>query len=117
MVAAGKQTWKDVGEELLPDDNAALGVIEVNANGDVTECCGKLFKVWLQKQPKVSWGQLIEALNTRGQGALTKTIEDMLEPSVASSYTTTSTVSQTQKGTTSITRCIYTNNVTLRMSY
>ena len=108
MVAAGKQAWKDLGRELIPNDDAALGVIEVNAHGDVTECCDRLFKVWLERQPEASWGQLIEGLNEIEQGALAKTIEDMLEPSVASA-----TASQTQKGTTLIARCIYTKDVTL----
>ena len=108
MAGAGKQAWKDLGRELILDDNAALGEIEANANGDVTTCCDTLFNVWLQRQPEASWGQLIQGLKNIGQGTLAAQIEDMLEPSVASasSHTTTATVSQTQKGTTTITRCI-----------
>ena len=115
MVAAGKQAWKDLGKELIPNDDAALGVIEVNANGDVTACCESLFKIWLERQPEASWGQLIEGLKEIGQGTLAAQIEDMLQSSVASasSHTTTATVSQTQKGTTPIARCTYTKDLTL----
>ena len=108
MVAAGKQKWRDLGRELIPDGDTALGVIEVNANGSVTTCCDEMFKTWLQRQPKASWEQLIEGLNSKSVmlGHLAAQIEGMLEPSVASasSHTTTATVSQTQKGTTLISK-------------
>ena len=100
MAAAGRLAWKDLGKELIPKDDAALGIIEVN-NSDVTACCEALFKTWLERQPEASWGQLIEGLKKIGQGTLARQIEDKLEPSVAlaSSHTTTATASQIQKGT------------------
>ena len=78
---AGKLAWKDLGKELIPNDDTALGVIAVNANGDVITCCESLFKVWLERQPEASWRQLIGALKEIKQGTLATQIEEMLEPS------------------------------------
>ena len=81
MAAAGKLAWKDLGKELILNDDTALGVIAVNANGNVITCCESLFKVWLEIQPEASWRQLIGALKEIKQGTLATQIEEMLEPS------------------------------------
>ena len=107
LAGAGGQAWYDLGRELIPDAYQLEG-IELNTSGIVTDGCSLMFKTWLNIQLEPSWGQLIEGLEKIGLNALAAQIEDMLEPSVASasSRTTTTTVSQTQKGTTPIVRCI-----------
>ena len=114
LCAAGEKAWKDLGEQLKLSDES-LGTIEANARGDVIKGCDSLFKLWLEKQPKASWRQLIEALEVIEQDNLATQIKEKLEPSVASasSSTSTATAPQTQKGTAYITRCVYTKNVTL----
>ena len=62
MCAKGAQVWKDVGIELLGGrNNDALDVIE-NNNSDVTNCCSKMFQLWLDRQPTASYRQLIQVL-------------------------------------------------------
>ena len=94
------QAWKDLGRELMPDAEASLGTIAVNAHGNVINCCSSLFKLWLERQPDGSWGQLIEALKDAGLDALAAQIEKKLEASLASgsSHTTTTTTSQKPQG-------------------
>lgn len=98
------EAWKDLGRELMPDSDAALSTIAVNANKNVTTCCSSLFKLWLDRQPEASWGQLIEALKEIiGLENLATKIERKLQPSVASasSHTTTTTASQMTKAASS----------------
>ena len=55
--------WYDLGIELLePEDTHTLDEIEKNHPTDVSTCCTKMFRLWLDKQPEASWEQLIEAL-------------------------------------------------------
>ena len=62
MCAKGTQVWKDVGIELLGGGNDdALDVIE-NDNSDMTNCCSKMFRLWLERQPTASYRQLIQVL-------------------------------------------------------
>ena len=78
------QKWKDLGIELIPDGEAAVSTIAVNNKGDVTSCCASMFDKWLEKDPKASWRQLIEALNIIGLGALATQIKEKLESSTVS---------------------------------
>ena len=55
--------WYDLGIELLDtEDLPKLDEIQKDCPGDASMCCTKLFKLWLGKQPKASWEQLIEGL-------------------------------------------------------
>ena len=94
--ATNPEAWKDLGRELIPKSDAALGRIAANAKGDVITCCSKLFELWLQRQPKASWRQLIEALEEVKLPTLAVEILEKLEPSVASAsvHTTMTTSSQ-----------------------
>ena len=100
------QAWKDLGRELMPDAEAALGTIAANAHGNVINCCQSLFKQWLDRQPEASWGQLIQALRDIGLDNMAVQIEKKLEPSIASAshHTVTTTPSQMAKGMTFIAR-------------
>ena len=75
------QAWKDLGDELIPDGEAAVSTIAANNKGDVTSCCALMFDKWLEKDPKASWRQLIEALDIIGLGALATQIKGKLESS------------------------------------
>ena len=55
--------WYDLGVELLAEEDVqALDEIQSNYPRDANMCCTKMFQLWLDKQPKASWRQLIEAL-------------------------------------------------------
>ena len=59
--------WYDVGIELLEQkDEQEMNTIETNEAGYVSECCGKMFKLWLERQPEANWNQLLEALRSPG---------------------------------------------------
>ena len=92
------QAWKDLGRELMPDSDAALSTIAVNAHGNVINCCSSLFNLWLQRQPEASWRQLIQALKDTGLDTLATQIEKKLQSSITLDWTTATTVSQIPKG-------------------
>ena len=73
------QAWKDLGDELIPDGEAAVSTIAANNKGDVTSCCVLMFDKWLERDPKASWKQLIEALNIIGLGTLATQSKGKLE--------------------------------------
>ena len=70
--------WLDLGIQLLQkEDVIALQMIK----SDVSECserCSKMFNLWLDRQPKASWGNLIEALKLIHQNKLASDIVDLL---------------------------------------
>ena len=94
------QAWKDLGRELMPDDDTASGTIAANALGNVINSCSSLFKVWFERQINASWRQLIEALNDAGLDTLATQIKKKLKPPIASgsSHTGTTTASQMPQG-------------------
>ena len=70
-----------MGIELLdPEDIHTLDEIEKNHPTDVSTCCTKMFRLWLDKQPEASWEQLIQALRepTIGLNELANTTEQKL---------------------------------------
>ena len=81
--ATNPEIWKDLGRELIPKSDAALGGITASAKGDVITCCSKLFELWLQRQPEASWRQLIEALKEVKLTTLAVEIQEKLEPGIA----------------------------------
>ena len=71
--------WYDLGIQLLDvEDVEALNQIEVEYPSDLNKCCAKMFQLWLRKQPRASWYQLIEALRQVKLHGLAFKIEDML---------------------------------------
>jgi len=59
--------WYDLGVELLEaDDVTTLDAIHSGHPSDLSACCTKMFKIWLEKQPTATWNQLIEALRQPG---------------------------------------------------
>ena len=55
--------WHYLGIELLDSsDIGELDTIEAEHPSDLNKGCIKMFELWLKKQPKASWNQLIEAL-------------------------------------------------------
>ena len=55
--------WYDVGVALLdPGDEVALDTISKDHPGDSEKCAAKMLKLWLDRKPEASWGQLLEAL-------------------------------------------------------
>ena len=78
ICAAGPEVWLDLGIELLQqEDIAALKTIKCNIS-DCTVRCSEMFELWLERQPKASWRNLIEALKQIHQNQLAFKIEDLL---------------------------------------
>ena len=86
---SNSQAWKDLGAELIPDGDDAVRAIAVRAiaannPNDLTKCCALMLDKWLEKEPKASWKQLIEALNEIELSSLAAEIKKKLESSTAS---------------------------------
>ena len=74
--------WHDLGIELLdPRDVEELNRIRAQYPQNLNECCKEMFQLWLDKQSKASWNQLIEALRqpSIGLGTLAYKIEQLLQ--------------------------------------
>ena len=78
VCGAGPEVWLDLGIQLLEkEDVPALLTIK----SDVSECsdrCSKMFNLWLERRPKASWSNLIEALKLIHQDKLASDIVDLL---------------------------------------
>ena len=73
--------WYDLGIELLENEDVEeLNTIRNNYPRDGGACCTEMFKLWLRKQPKATWNQLIKALKEPGieMNKLANTIEENL---------------------------------------
>ena len=73
--------WYDLGIELLAEEDVqALDEIQRNNPRDASTCCTKMFQLWLERQPKASWKQLVEALKEPNieMNELANTIEQKL---------------------------------------
>ena len=67
--------WRELGIQLLNDEQCAkLHIIEVNCH-DVMTCCTELFKYWLSVDTDASWNKLIAALEMVNEIALAKKIK------------------------------------------
>jgi len=79
------EVWKDLGRELIPGDSSnvdtALSTISVNTHDDVTGCCSSMLAMWLEREPNVGWGQLINALRVTNLDQLATEIESKLRTS------------------------------------
>ena len=59
--------WYEIGLNLLNQDDAhRLDLIKINGKDNTSECCREMLKLWLRKQPKATWDQLIRALRSEG---------------------------------------------------
>ena len=71
--------WLEVGLELLSsEDEAKLYEIRENHPNNATHCTSEMLKLWLDRNPKASWNQLLEALRVLLYNALAETLKDML---------------------------------------
>ena len=73
--------WYDLGIELLDDEDVkALDEIQSNYPKDASMCCTKMFQLWLDRQPKTSWRELLQALREPniGLNELADTVEQEL---------------------------------------
>ena len=73
--------WYDLGIELLADEDVkALDEIQNNYPRDTSMCCTKMFQLWLDRQPKTSWRELLQALREPniGLNELADTVEQEL---------------------------------------
>ena len=84
VCAGNPQAWKDLGRELIPGGDEAVRAIAANNPHDLTSCCASIFDKWLERDPKASWRQLIEALNEIKLNKLATDIKKKLESSMAS---------------------------------
>ena len=74
--------WHDLGLELLEqEDEDALDEIEANYRNNTSECCKKMFQLWLRKySDNATWLQLIRALRNVDLNTLANKVEGMLIP-------------------------------------
>ena len=80
--ASNPEKWRDLGIVLTGQGNATkLDVIKAN-NGDVTQRCSEMLRLWRQTQPKANWDQLIRALKEVNLEALADEINKLLLPCV-----------------------------------
>ena len=73
--------WHDLGLELLEqEDEDELDEIRKNNPNNESECCKKMFQLWLRKYNNATWLQLIQALQEVDLNVLANKIEGMLMP-------------------------------------
>ena len=79
ICAAGPEVWLDLGVELLQQkDVIALKAIKNAHKSELAMCCSEMFELWLERQPKATWRNLIDALKQIHQNKLAFNIEDLL---------------------------------------
>ena len=62
-------SWYNIGLNLLNEEDAhKLNLIKINCKENTSECCREVLKLWLRKQPKANWDQLIGALKSDSVG-------------------------------------------------
>ena len=61
------------------DATPSLDTIRVD-HRDIIHCCSSMFDMWLQRIPKASWKQLIEALKEVRLTQLASELEESLQP-------------------------------------
>ena len=59
--------WYNLGIDLFEvDDIESLNTVRSEHPTDINVCCTTMFQLWLRKQPKASWNQLIDSLRQPG---------------------------------------------------
>ena len=77
---AGSEKLLDLGIELLDNENVtALHVIKSDATKGLNERCSEMFTLWLNRQPKASWRNLVMALKKIHMDTLASDVEKLLE--------------------------------------
>ena len=83
------EVWRDLGIILLGDKiTPELDIIDENSRSNVITCCAAMFSLWLERQPKASWRQLIDALINVKLISLAEDIDRLLIPSEPKKFTT-----------------------------
>ena len=78
VCAGGSSKWLNLGTELLNEEDVpALQAIEASKDDHIV-CCTKMFKLWLERQPKASWRHLIKALEKIHLNKLASDMERLL---------------------------------------
>ena len=73
--------WHDLGLELLEqEDEDELNELRANNPNNESECCKKMFELWLRKRNNATWFQLIQALREIDLNTLAHKVERMLMP-------------------------------------
>ena len=73
--------WRDLGIVLMGQNAATrLDVIRIDYPYNAEKCCSIMFTVWLERTPKASWKQLIEALKEVQLNQLASELEESLQP-------------------------------------
>ena len=76
--------WHDLGLELLEqEDEIELHLINANYSNDISQCCRKMFVLWLNRDPAATWDRLIKALREVDLNNLATTIEGMFKDTVS----------------------------------
>ena len=72
--------WRDLGIQLLVDDD---GIAVLNArtrNMHEKQCCSVMFELWRERQPHGTWRQLISALYEVELYKVANDVENLLRP-------------------------------------
>ena len=72
--------WRDLGVELLNNDDDIKALDGLICNMDEKECCSKMFKFWRERQPLATWRQLIDALYVVKLNRIADDVEKLLIP-------------------------------------
>ena len=67
--------WYELGIELLDQDGLfQLDVIKCNHPNDISRCCMAMLLRWLEKNPNVTWHQLVLAVKKLGMNSVSARI-------------------------------------------
>lgn len=67
-----------MGEELLNNDDDITALDAATHGMDEKQCCSVMFRMWLERQPKASWRQLIDALYVIKLNRIANELENLL---------------------------------------
>ena len=72
--------WYELGLELLERKyQAELDIIEVDTRNDVSTCCRKMFRKWLNTDELASWDKVIKALRAFQLNNIASDVEKLLQ--------------------------------------
>ena len=69
--------WSKLGIDLLGENEEFKIIMEKYSNDD-EKCCSEMFRLWLDRDPKASWNQLIKSLSKINLETLVKQIKQEL---------------------------------------
>ena len=67
MVPGATPHWKSIGIDLL-NNSTEIETISLNNPGKNQTCCEEMFAKWLDKNPKATWQNLLDALESNAVG-------------------------------------------------